>query len=45
MLSLIHKKIRELPISVKWKWIKGHPDDVVQAHNLDEWAYLNGKAD
>jgi ribonuclease HI len=44
MLFDIRSKIRRLPITVHWKWIKGHQDDDANTE-LDEWAKANVMVD
>ena len=41
LLTDIRAKVLQLPISVHWKWIKGHQDGVHSHGTLDEWAKAN----
>jgi hypothetical protein len=41
MLTDIRAKVKRLPITIHWKWIKGHQDDDVSFDDLDEWAKAN----
>jgi surfactin synthase thioesterase subunit len=41
MLTDIRAKIKRLPITVRWRWIKGHQDDAVSYDDLDDWAKAN----
>jgi hypothetical protein len=41
MLTDIRAKIKRLPITVQWRWIKGHQDDEVSYDDLDDWAKAN----
>jgi hypothetical protein len=41
MLTDIRAKIKKLPITVHWRWIKGHQDDDVLYEDLDDWAQAN----
>ena len=45
MLKLQRDKVKNLKINLRWKWIKGHQDDVAHLKGLDEWAQLNVRAD
>ncbi|HEY9814429.1 MAG TPA: hypothetical protein V6D20_01275, partial [Candidatus Obscuribacterales bacterium] len=37
--------LANLPITIKWNWIKGHQDKKTPKHLLDEWAQLNIRMD
>jgi ribonuclease HI len=41
MLFATRAKLRRLPITVNWRWIKGHQDNDVKFANLDNWAKAN----
>ena len=41
MVTNIHAKVKQLPITIHWKWIKGHQDDNVSFKDLDDWAKAN----
>ena len=41
LLIDIRAKVRRLPITVTWKWIKGHQDDFASHGPLDESAQAN----
>ena len=41
LLTDIRAKVRRQPITVHWKWIKGHQDDFGSEDPLDEWAKAN----
>jgi hypothetical protein len=38
LITDIRTKVRQLPITVHWKWIKGHQDDFNSHAILDQWA-------
>jgi hypothetical protein len=41
----IRAKIKALPITITWKWIKGHQDDNDNFQYLDSWAQRNIQCD
>lgn len=45
LIIFIQTKIKLLPISVKFLWIKGHQDDLIPFHQLDFPVQLNVRAD
>jgi hypothetical protein len=45
LLKDIRSKIKKLPLTITWHWIKGHQDDDVDYENLDSWAKNNVQAD
>jgi hypothetical protein len=45
MLQDIRARIASLPISCKFRWVRGHQDDDKAAELLDNWALLNIRCD
>ena len=45
MIKDIRRKIKELPITVTGRHIKGHQDKHKEFHELDRWSQLNVKMD
>jgi len=41
LIHAIHDLKRNLPISLKWHWVKGHQDDTKSKHDLDIWSQTN----
>jgi hypothetical protein len=45
LISDIRRKVEKSPLTIAWKWIRGHQDDKVPEAGLDEWALLNIRMD
>jgi hypothetical protein len=45
LINDIRKKVQQLPITIRWRWIKGHQDDRIPFDQLDEPAQDNVIAD
>jgi ribonuclease HI len=45
LIKDIRAKIKALPITITWKWIKGHQDDNEDFRHLDSWAQCNIQCD
>ncbi len=43
MIRHIRVRLQNLPVTISWRWVKGHQDDL--SHQLDLWAQANVMAD
>ena len=41
LLCEIRYRIKELPLTISWKWIKGHQDQGTSLQDLDMWSKAN----
>ena len=45
ILTQIHSILNRLPVSIKWKWVRGHQDDYIHFDQLEYEAQQNVRVD